>query len=88
MPRQKTKVVAVQHTFIAIAPFAWGRSANSIEEAVKNAKANICRSFLKKGRWPINVYDVENFIAVDGMGRIGYKGAAPEKVHTSYITIR
>jgi hypothetical protein len=74
-------------TFVAIAPFAWGKGTTA-DKAVKNAKANLSRSLLEPGKHEITVYRVAHFTSVDGLGRIGYKGAIPRKVETRHFIVR
>lgn len=75
-------------TFIAIGPFAWGKSEVSTAEALRNVRRHVPRSLLKKGKHPIHVYEVETFLSVDGLGRIEYKGKKPKLVAESSVIKR
>ena len=75
-------------TFIAIGPFAWGKSEVSTVEALRNVRRHVPRSLLNKGKHPIRVYEVENFLSVDGLGRIEYKGKKPKLVAESSVIKR
>lgn len=80
MPKAKRK------TFVAIAPYAWGKSTKSIDDAVRNAKKHVPRSLLTPGRYPISVYVVTGtFLGVDGLGRIEYKNGAVTRLESSHV---
>lgn len=72
-------------TFVAIGPFAWGRSTKSIDEAVRIMKTQVPRSYLSKGKHRFPVYKVSGeFMGVNGMGSIEYRGRI-EQVHEGFI---
>jgi hypothetical protein len=74
-------------TYVAIGPKAWGTSKVSALAAVKECKKHVPRSILYKGRYPINVFTVEDFVGVDGLGRIEYKGAKPVAIEPSFVLV-
>ena len=73
-------------SYVAIAPFGWGMSKRSIDEAVKIAKENMpgqgkhaSPPYVKAGAHPIFIFAVHgDFFGVTGMGAIQYKGRVEE----------
>jgi hypothetical protein len=75
-------------TYVARGPMCWGR-ADDVDTAVKNAKKSAPRIYLTPGQaYSVDVYRITGeFIGVDGMGSISYRGTC-EHIATETLIVR